>query len=59
MDLGAPYFICGVAAVNDIGVNNRTVVTWYRVAMSLKLIVEDNIGLNASQVLNVFFVIWF
>ena len=50
VDLGAPYFICGVAAVNDVGVTNRTAITWYGVAMSLKVITEDTNGKNVSQV---------
>ena len=51
VDLGAPYFICGVAAVNDVTVGNRSSVTWYQVHTSLGQFTDDPRKDNTSKVI--------
>ena len=51
IDLGAPYFICGVAAVNDVNVGNRSSVTWYQVHTSLGQFTDDPRKDNTSKVI--------
>ena len=51
VDLGTPYIICGVAAVNDVTVGNRSSVTWYQVHTSLSQFTDDPRRDNTSKVI--------
>ena len=53
VDLGAPYIVCGLAAVNDVTVGNRSSVTWYRTFASLSPFQEDPKTVNNSMVSSV------
>ena len=50
VDLGAPYSVCGVAAVNDFVVGSSASATWYRVSTSLTEFIQDTNQDNSSQV---------